>query len=329
MIYIKPSFYDDFKCTASKCSDNCCIGWEIDVDEETLKKYNNIQGSFGDEIREKIEKSPDGSKCFKLSENDRCPFLNNENLCRIYINRGEDALCDICKNHPRFFEWFPGVTECGLGLSCEEVCRILLSDDKPFELLETNDFKPINLESKEDTVVSDAYIFISGLRQNILNVLFSDKGSFYEKLERVIDDAERFCGEELPLRKNKEIIEAYKNTEPIDEKWTQYIEELWKNSDKYLEKRKVFKEEFKNDKLYPKILAYIFYRHLTKAAFDMDIVSRVCFCLESIRFIEISDVKTYYEKGELTLKDRIENLKNWSKQVEYSAENTDYLIYGD
>ena len=159
--------------------------------------------------------------------------------------------------------------------------------------------------------------------------MFSDKGSFYEKLERVIDDAERFCGEELPLRKNKEIIEAYKNTEPIDEKWTQYIEELWKNSDKYLEKRKVFKEEFKNDKLYPKILAYIFYRHLTKAAFDMDIVSRVCFCLESIRFIEISDVKTYYEKGELTLKDRIENLKNWSKQVEYSAENTDYLIYGD
>ena len=241
MIYIKPSFYDDFKCTASNCSDNCCIGWEIDVDEETLQKYNKIPGSFGDEIREKIETSPDGSKCFKLSENDRCPFLNNENLCRIYINCGEDALCDICKNHPRFFEWFPGVTECGLGLSCEEVCRILLSDDKPFELLETNDFELINLETKEDTVVSDSYIFISGLRQNIFNILFSDKGSFYEKLEKVIDEAERFCGEELPLRKNKEIIEAYKNTEPIDEKWTQYIEELWENSDKYLEKRKDFK----------------------------------------------------------------------------------------
>ena len=60
----------------------------------------------------------------------------------------------------------------------------------------------------------------------------------------------------------------------------------------------------------------------------MDIVSRVCFCLESIRFIEISDVKTYCEKGELTLKDRIENLKNWSKQVEYSEENTEYLVYG-
>ena len=32
---------------------------------------------------------------------------------------------------------------------------------------------------------------------------------------------------------------------------------------------------------------------------------------------------------ELTLKDRIENLKNWSKQIEYSDENTDFLIYSE
>lgn len=329
MIYIKPSFYDDFKCTATQCSDNCCIGWEIDIDDKTLEKYNELKGDFGDEIREKIEKSPDGSNCFKLADDDRCPFLNSENLCRIHINCGEDALCDICKNHPRFFEWFPGVTECGLGLSCEEVCRILLSDNKPFNLIEVNDFEPINLETKEDTVISDAYIFISGLRQNVFSVLFCETLSFYEKLEKIIDETEKFCGEELLLRKNNEILEAYKNTEPIDDKWTEYIDDLCDNADKYLECRKEFKELYKDDKLYPKILAYIFYRHLTKAAFDMDVFSRVCFCLESIRFIEICDVKTYCEKGKLTLKDRIENLKNWSKQVEYSEENTDYLIYGE
>ncbi len=329
MIYIKPSFYDDFKCIASECTDNCCIGWEIDIDDETLEKYNNMQGGFADEIRGKIEKSPDGSNCFRLVENDRCPFLNNENLCRIIINCGEDAICDICKNHPRFYEWFPGVTECGLGISCEEVCRILLSDDKPFDLVEINDFNPINLEDKADVVTSDAYIFISGLRQDFFDILFGEEPDFYKKLELVIDKAEQFCGEELPLRKNKELIEEYKKTEPIDEKWTQYINDLSENAEKYLEKRKELKDQFKKDKLYPKILAYIFYRHLTKAAFDGDVVSRVCFCLESIRFIEISDIKTYTEKGELSMKDRIENLKNWSKQVEYSEENTDYLIYGE
>lgn len=329
MIYIKPSFYDDFKCIASECTDNCCIGWEIDVDENTFGKYSKLTGALGDEIRSKITTSEDGSKCFVLGENDRCPFLNEQNLCRIIIGCGEDAICDICKNHPRFYEWFPGVTECGLGLSCEEVCRILLSDGNKFTLVETNDHQPIVLETKEDTVISDSYIFISALREKFFDVLFSADKTFYEKLEKVCLLAQSFCDEELPLRNNKEIVEAYYNTEPIDDNWVAYIKDLQDKFDLYSIKRNEFKEYYKYDKLYPKILAYIFYRHLTKAAFDGDVLSRICFCLESVKFIELCDIKTYCDKGILTLKDRIENLKNWSKQVEYSEENTDYLIYGD
>ena len=139
MIYVKPSFYNDFKCIADKCTDNCCIGWEIDVDDNAFQKYNKLNTPLGDEIRSKITVSSDGSRCFELSENDRCPFLNENNLCRIIIGCGEEALCEICSEHPRFYEWFQGVTECGLGLSCEEVCRILLSDEKPFSLVEEYD----------------------------------------------------------------------------------------------------------------------------------------------------------------------------------------------
>jgi hypothetical protein len=59
------------------------------------------------------------------------------------------------------------------------------------------------------------------------------------------------------------------------------------------------------------------------------VLSRVCFCLEAIRFIELCDMKTYCNKGSLTLEDRIQNLKNWSKQVEYSEENTELLTFGE
>ena len=38
MKLLKPDFYDDFVCIASRCRDTCCAGWEIEVDEETLKK---------------------------------------------------------------------------------------------------------------------------------------------------------------------------------------------------------------------------------------------------------------------------------------------------
>ena len=30
----RPEYYDRFRCIAGACKDSCCIGWEIDVDEE-------------------------------------------------------------------------------------------------------------------------------------------------------------------------------------------------------------------------------------------------------------------------------------------------------
>ncbi len=329
MIYIKPSFYDNFKCIASKCTDNCCIGWEIDIDEVSFDKYNRLQGPLGDEIRSKITVSEDGSRCFELSENDRCPFLNDSNLCRIIINCGEDAICDICKNHPRFYEWFPGVTECGLGLSCEEVCRILLQDEKPFSLIEENDGEEIVLDSDDDVIESDTYIFLSAFRERLFDVLFSTETDFEEKLVKILSLTGNFCNEQIKIRNFNNLVEAYKKTEPIDEQWSVFIDGLGYNLQDILKIEDNFKKSTNGDMLYSKILAYIIYRHFIKAVFDESVKERVCFSVESVRFIYLSDMKTFFEKGDLTLNDRIENLKNWSKQIEYSEENTDYLVYGD
>ena len=62
MIYIKPSFFDDFKCIADRCTDTCCAGWEVDIDENTLDFYKNAEGSYYDEIRKNITVSDDGSQ---------------------------------------------------------------------------------------------------------------------------------------------------------------------------------------------------------------------------------------------------------------------------
>ena len=34
-----------------KCKHNCCIGWEIDVDEEKLAYYKHVQGALGDRLK--------------------------------------------------------------------------------------------------------------------------------------------------------------------------------------------------------------------------------------------------------------------------------------
>lgn len=330
MFIVKPDFYDNFKCIADKCTDSCCIGWEIDVDEGALEKYNALQSPLGDEIRSCITKSEDGSYCFKLSENERCPFLDKNNLCKLIIETGDcDLLCDICREHPRFYEWFAGVTECGLGLCCEEVCRILLENEDPFVLITESDGEEIVLETKEDIAEADSYIFLSAFREKLFEILFDKDISFEEKLVKVLSKTEAFCGEKIKIRNYKNSLEFYKKTEPIDENWTEYINHLKENFENVLKIEKEFQEKTNGDMLYSKILAYIIYRHFTKAVFDRSIKARICFAVESVRFIYLCDVKTYSEKGELTLKDRIENLKNWSKQVEYSEENTDLLIYGE
>ncbi len=329
MIYIKPWFFDKFKCIADKCTDNCCIGWEIDVDDEAFRKYSEMPGSFGDELRNKITISPDGSRCFSLAENDRCPFLNDKNLCRIIINCGENALCEICENHPRFYQWFPGVTECGLGLSCEEVCRILLSDDKPLELVEENDGEKLELYDKKDIYESDFYVFVAGLREDFYKILANEELKLEEKLVKILTKTEGFCGEKIKIRNYNNLVSEYKKTEPIDEQWTEFIDSVEEKLDVILSVEAEFSDETDFDMMYSKILAYIMYRHLSAGVFDKSILQRVAFCVESLRFIRLCDINSFCEKGNVSRDDCLVNLKNWSKQIEYSEENTDLLIYGD
>ena len=66
---------------------------------------------------------------FILKDNN-CPFLNENKLCDIYKEVGEDALCYTCKQYPRYIEEFGGVREIGISLSCPEAARIILGNSK-------------------------------------------------------------------------------------------------------------------------------------------------------------------------------------------------------
>ena len=56
-----PDYYDEFQCIADKCSDNCCIGgWEIDIDEDTYERYQQMSGETGEKLRSSIIQTEDG-----------------------------------------------------------------------------------------------------------------------------------------------------------------------------------------------------------------------------------------------------------------------------
>ena len=122
-----PAYYQDFQCIADRCTHSCCIGWELDVDDGTLQKYDALSGDYASEIRGSIDR--DGTPHFRLCDGERCPHLDARGLCRIILSCGEDALCDICREHPRFYHETNHGGEVGIGMACEEAARLILSSD--------------------------------------------------------------------------------------------------------------------------------------------------------------------------------------------------------
>lgn len=133
MKVITPSYYSQFRCIAGACRHTCCEGWEVDIDEESLLRYRTMS-----DIAPQIDES-DGAPHFRLSGNERCSFLNKDNLCELILRHGEDILCQICRDHPRFRSFWSDRTEVGLGLVCEEAGRLTLSQEKPMELVALSD----------------------------------------------------------------------------------------------------------------------------------------------------------------------------------------------
>ena len=122
-----PRFYPAFRCRADRCRHSCCRGWEIDVDEQSAALYRKLPGELGDELRRALFADEEGWH-FRLDGEERCPFLESDGLCRLIKNLGEEALCDICALHPRFFEELDADELWGLGLSCEEAAALLLKE---------------------------------------------------------------------------------------------------------------------------------------------------------------------------------------------------------
>lgn len=137
-----PKYYQKFRCAAGACAHTCCVGWEIDVDEKTAARYEALEGKAGHAVRAALLQDEEGTH-IALTADDRCPFLDGEGLCRIISTLGEDFLCEICREHPRFYNTVGTCMECGLGASCETAARLILEEPDYRTLVAVGEVKDI------------------------------------------------------------------------------------------------------------------------------------------------------------------------------------------
>ena len=120
-----PAYYDAFHCLAGACPHSCCIGWEVVIDPDTARLYQNQPGPLGERLRAAMREDAEGDLCFPL-DGGRCPFLDGENLCEIHRRLGEAATSVTCREHPRFIEEYGPFREITLAASCPAASALLL-----------------------------------------------------------------------------------------------------------------------------------------------------------------------------------------------------------
>lgn len=185
-----PSYWEKFSCTSSKCEETCCAGWYIAIDEASYKKYKKVKHP---EMKKRLDKeivarkgsiSQDCVAKIKL-KNNRCAFLNTENLCDIYKHLGENYLSETCKVYPRNINKVGENLELSLALSCPEAARIILTSKEQISFTEEEDkwHLPVvggtlNVSGGKLKHFEDG---ILGIRKQLISMLQNRSYSFEER----------------------------------------------------------------------------------------------------------------------------------------------------
>lgn len=301
MKQIVPDYYPQFQCIAGACRHSCCIGWEIDIDQDSLQRYQSLEGELGQTLREQIDPSGQ-TPHFRLGPEERCPFLNEENLCRLILELGEPSLCQICADHPRFRNEFSDRTELGLGLCCEAAAKLILSVPHPVTLTVLAD-DGCTEQPEED----EEYLFSA--RSNAIAIAQDRNFSIAERMEHL----SLFFDFPLPLDAPSYWADTFLKLERLDESWTDCLNKLRCCQTPL---------EFSRwETAFEQLLVYFLYRHLPAALYDGDLDSKLQFAILSVQMLQwlcaAHDAATPEELAELA--------RMYSAEIEYSDENLELL----
>ena len=286
-----PDYYKKFKCIAGDCRHSCCIGWEISVDRDTLQSYARLDADLCNHINSE-------TGIIELCESGRCPFLCDDGLCRIISDLGEEYISHICREHPRFYHRVTDRVECGIGMSCEEASRVILSSDNYFEFYSVE---------RSDAEWADESDFDAIEYRRIIYSILSDRAiSVSERIEKI-----------------KSEFSILDSIHTFDE-WNEILSELEYLDDEHRQMLSLdFFDAREGCELYlERFFAYLIFRHLSIATSLENLRARLGFCLLLLSVFEYNISKIDNDFGKITDVARV-----ISEEIEYSDDNTDMLIF--
>lgn len=214
MKVLKPFYYDDFKCIAGDCIDNCChVEWEISIDKKTYKKYRKLKGQWGNKINNnigRIRSNISDLRYGKIKLKDKgCSLLDEKGLCTIHANLGVGYLCNTCKVYPREITKLGGIYERNLFMSCPEVARYFVRHKENFYF---------NMDEEELSDLDKDYIIDKSYDEKLYNLLWDSRSLAMEIIQfKEIEIWKRIIFLKMLTDKVQKLIdeENYENYEKV------------------------------------------------------------------------------------------------------------------
>jgi lysine-N-methylase len=308
MKLVVPRYYADFKCVGGSCSDNCCIGWEIDIDGETREKYFSLDTPLGERIRKNT--AIDEGVCHFVMQGERCPFLNSENLCDIICEMGDGALCDICREHPRYYTVLDDTVYGGVGLSCEAAAELILGDSFPHE------YTTLETDGESEECDEELYEIFLALRKSVSEI-FGDGNQSMVYIKKELSKAvSRAQAKADGMPKTPCEIKDFSRVDLVDivekcELLTDELPSLLRSAEGLPKHCESINNYLQN------LLLYFLDRYLPKAVEDGDFVGKLKLALFSLSAIE----HLFCTEKDLTLGRAVYLSKLYSKEIEYNEDN--------
>lgn len=244
MYYRQPRYFSGFHCISGDCPDNCCYGWRIDFTKEEVNKLKSAKNASA-ELKELIEKTfvlnadLESKYMVQFDERGKCPLVTDDGFCRIQRELGVEYMSHTCMVYPRRYTVTDNYCYRYCNMSCREVMRSLLNDEKSTDL--------INVPIKRKVHIKEAVINTPEKLQKHPELKY--RGELLEFFYEVISDKKRSVEDSIILG----ALAAQSLTKLVENK----------EYDRIPEALKTFKKQFHNPEALRKI-AGIKPNYLTK-----------------------------------------------------------------
>lgn len=310
MVIRQPEYYGAFQCLAGDCPDSCCKEWAVAVDEETLASYRSLPGPLGDAVRRSLREEDGETVLF--SQGEQCPLQQQDGLCRIHRELGEEALCQVCREYPRLRHDYGSFLELGLELSCPQAAKLILSD--PGTVLT----RQVSGGDTPDYDGEDMSLLLKS-RERALALLTEKGRTTGERLALLLlwgaHVQQALDGENVFPFSRKDALEVWRNVAEPGSIWEiqNVFLELEILTLRWKEKLRSVRVRPLSEKALP-LARYLVNRYWLQAVSDLDLYGRVKFAVVSCLLVSALE-------GDFT-----ENAQLYSKEIENDPDNLDALL---